>query len=1011
MFSDLVGSTEIAARLDPEEWRDVLARYHRAAAAAAEDLGGYVAQYLGDGVLVYFGWPIAHEDDAERAVRAGLGIIAAVESLNARHVSERLAVRIGVDSGSVVVGRDGGGDPTVFGDTPHIAARCQGFATPGSVAITAAVRELVADTFSLDELGAPPLKGVDRTIQLFRVVGPRTVRARGQRATSLTPSRFVGRVDEMRRLVERWEKARQGRGQLVLVTGEPGIGKSALIGAFQARTAAQDHRWVDCAGERFFENTPFHVVIHLLTRLLRHTAEDSPEDRRRRLGRMLRRDGMDAGEPAALIGELLGLPQPPLSPDDGDAERRRQRLLETLVAWAVRAAARRPLILVLDDLHWADPSTIELTRLLVEAAANAPMLLLATTRGGQALPWPMRSHCMELPLSRLSDGHTRQLVTSVGAPRGVTGDLIDAVVARSDGVPLFAEALTRLMLDGVGRATPSGIPATLHDSLTARLDGMGPAREIIRVASVLGREFSYRLISAVTERPERELREALAALTRADLILERGNPPDATYRFEHALIQDAAYDGLVKSRRRELHRRAAAALAEFFPGIAAAQPQIIARHWSLAGEAEPAVAAWTAAGDTALSRRANREAEEAYHQAEAALALLPPSRERDRRELALCGSMVRVRQQTRGYAAAETVAASGRARVLAERLGDLPEQLRHEVRAWSALFVSGDYAAAAALADRMAKLTAGTPFDERRVAFTHHEAVQARFYTGDLCGVEAHFANLDPLLKSDHPFQSPGEVLISMGVPALGALAAGRPAVAWERMARARVHAEASRDPYGLVLTLLFESYLHRFENAPVKAAAAAARMLSVAEERAFSYAADLARGVLGWARAAAGQPDQGVALIRQGLKGQRDAGAMVGVTDVLTRLAEAQWLGGHVGVALDLVEEALTINPQERIFRPNALVVRGGLRQELGEAALARADYEAALDLALDMGALAWALKAAVAYAMLTSAMGDDRAARARLAPVCDAFIEDVDSPDLFQARGLLARLQASTL
>ena len=1004
MFADLVGSTEIVARLDPEEWRDILGRYHRTLAEVIEGLGGYVAQYLGDGVLAYFGWPAAHEDDAERAVRAGFGLIAALDSRNSGFAGERLAVRVGVDSGSVVVGRDAGGAPTVYGDAPHIAARAQALAEPGTVVITGAVRELVAERFSFADLGAPPLKGVDRPISLFRVVGPRA--ASGPRDIMRKDIPFVGRDDEMRRILDRWQKARLGEGQLVVVTGEPGIGKSRLIAAFRAGIARTDHLWIECAGERFFENTPFHVVVNLFERLLQDPVGDGPADRLRRLADLLRRDGMVGEGAVGLIGELLGLPTQGDSRNDVTAERRRRRLLEALTAWAVHAAARQPLVLVLEDLHWADPSTLELTRLLVEAAISAPIFLVATTRGGQALPWPMRAHCTEISLSRLSNAQTRQMVMSAAAQAPVAPSLIEAVVARADGVPLFAAALTRLMLDSPARGRDGAIPATLQDSLTARLDGMGPAREIVRIAAVLGREFPYRLIRAVSERSDRELREALAALIRADLLVERGAPPQSTYRFEHALIQDAAYEGLLKTRRRELHRRAAIALSDLFPAVLVSQPQVVARHWTLAGEFEPAVAAWTAAGDVALSRRAFREAEEAYHQASRALAGLSPSADRDRRELALCAVMVQVRQQTRGYAAPETIAASDRARALAGAVGDLSERLRQEVRAWSALFVTGDYAGASVLAEGMAELTAGTPLDERRVAFTHHEAVQARFYTGDLGGVEANFASLDPLLRPDDPFRTPGEVLISIGVPALGALAAGRAGVAWERMARARAYAERTRDPYAMVMTLLFEAYLHRFQNAPAKAAAASARMLAVAEESAFSYAADLARGVLGWAHAACGRPEEGVVLIRRGLVGQTAAGAMVGVTDVLTRLAEAQWLGGGAPAALDTIERALTINPQERIFRPNALVVRGGLRQELGEAALAQADYAAGVDMAMDMGALAWALTAALAYARLTSALGDERAAHSCLARVCGAFPDGCDAAELPEANEWLARL-----
>ena len=1004
LFSDLVGSTEIAARLDPEEWRDVLARYHRAAAEAVESLGGYVAQYLGDGLLIYFGWPVAHEDDAERAVQAGVAIIEAVERLNVRFVSERLAVRIGGDSGLVVVGRDGGGDTTVYGDTTHIAARAQALAAPGTVVITEALQQLVADRFLFEDLGSPALKGVDRPIRLFRVLGPRATRGRGRGQRAIP---FVGRDDEMRRLLDRWNRARRGLGQLVVITGEPGIGKSRLIGAFHATIAGQAHRWVEFAGERFFENTPFHVVVNLLGRLLRDPLEDTPADRLRRLGELLQRDGLEGGDTVALIGELIGLPVAPLSGADATAEQKRRRLLDRLTAWAVRLSERQPLVLVLEDLHWVDPSTLELTRLLVEAAIGAPMLLLATTRGGQPLPWPMRAHCTEMTLSRLTDGQTRQLVESVAAKADVAPSVLAAVVARADGVPLFAQALTRLMLDGAGRSAGGAIPATLLDSLTARLDGMGPAREFIRIAAVLGREFPYRLIEAVAMRPERELRESLAALIRADLILERGEPPHATYRFDHALIQDAAYEGLLKTRRRDLHRRTAVALSQHFPTLASAQPQVIARHWSLAGESERAVTAWIAAGDGAVSRRALVEAEEAYRQAGAALADLPASRDRDRRELALCALMLQVQQQTQGYSAPETLATSDRARALAVVVGDPFESLRQEVRAWSALFVGGDYAGASVLARRMAGLTAGTEFDGHRQAFVHHAAVQARFYTGDLRGVEASFTTLDPRARSDDIYRTPGEVVIFLGIPALGALAAGRAGLAWERMAAARAYAEATRDPYALVLTLLYESYLHRFQNAPTPSAAAAGRMLSMAEDSAFAYATHLARGVLGWARAAGGQPDEGVVLIRQSLKGQLAAGALVGVTDVLTRFAEALWLAGDVAAALEAIERALTINPQERIFRPNALLVSGGLRQDLGQAALALTDYQTALDMALDIGALAWALKAAVAYARLTSAQGDAAAAIGRLARVCEAVPEDCDTPELPEARRLLASLR----
>jgi len=590
LFCDLVNSTEIAAHLDPEEWRDIAAQYQRSAGEAVMRLGGHVAKYLGDGLVVYFGYPQAHEDDAERAVRGGLAIVDAIAPLNDRLAGEqsavKLAVRVGIHTGSVVVGQGGGKDADVFGDAPNIASRVQAVAAPDTVVITAPVHQLISGLFVVEDRGAHALKGIELPVQLYRAIQPSVVRrrTRGPAARALTP--FVGRDDEMRLLLSRWERACEGEGQLVIVAGEAGIGKSRLIEEFRARIKPTPHLWIECAGEQFFENTPFHAVSQMLNQGLGWRGDESKEERVVQVERSLELSGMKLGETVPLIAEMLNLPIPEKYPPLIFApDQKRKRLLAALAGWGFGATTTQPLVIALEDLHWVDPSTLELQHTLVEQAATAPLMLLFTARPEFRAPWLMRAHHAQVTLNRLSDRQTREMVAGVAARSALAKDMIDTVVKRTDGVPLFAEELTRLILEGDGRSVAREIPATLHDSLTARLDRLGSAKEVAQLAAVIGREFSYELLQAVLPIPEAELQSALAKLADAELIYARGIPPEATYQFKHALIQDAAYEALLKSRRKELHRRVAQTIAEKFPALAEAQPEVLARHWTEAGGA------------------------------------------------------------------------------------------------------------------------------------------------------------------------------------------------------------------------------------------------------------------------------------------------------------------------------------------------------------------------------------------------------------------------------------------
>jgi class 3 adenylate cyclase len=1008
LFCDMVSSTEIAARLDPEEWHAVASQYQRAASQAVAAFGGYVSKLLGDGVVAYFGYPLAQEDAAERAVRAGLAIVEAIGQLNARLAEEHsvtLRVRVGVHSGVVVVAPGDGDEPEFFGDAPNIASRVQDAAAPDTVVVTAAVHELTPTVFEVEDLGATPLKGAPRPVRLFRVVRPRpgSQRAHGPARGQGTP--FVGRDDELQLLLGRWARVREGQGQFVVLTGEPGIGKSRLVAEFRARIGGEPHVTIQGAGAPFFANTPFHAVTQMIGEILGGRADESAQSRLARLEEALRTAGIKGGEAAQLIAEVLHVPVPPNYPPlMFGAEQRRTRLLAALIGWVVGASRQQPLLVVVDDLHWVDPSTLELVQMMAEQGATAQVMLLGAARPEFRAPWAARAHHTHVTLNRLDSRQTRALVAGVMSRAGLARDVIEVVIERTDGVPLFAEELTRLMLERNGHAA-SEIPTTLVDSLTARLDRLGRAKEVAQLGAVLGREFSYELLRAVWQKSERQLREDLEAVADAELIYARGAPPEATYRFKHALIQSAAYEALLKKRRRELHARVAGAIAGEFPTLAETQPEVVARHWTEAGEAVTAIAAWKGAGHAAFARRAFSEAEAAYRQALALLTTQAEAPERDARELELASALNRVLQLTAGYAAPETVEMAARARGLAEKAGSLMQLIREEAGLWRAVITAGDYAGAAALADHILDLAGGETPNPGRLLFALNAQVQTRFYTGDLAGVEAHFGRLDDLIATPGLRQAPGNNVIPIGVASLTAWTMGRSHVAHERMARALALAQESGDPYDLAMTLHFLGMLHGCERDASEAEAAARRLIALSEENGFTYAGDLGRSALGWVLGQRGAAEEGADLLRAASTAMAASGARVGMTLALTRLAETLALAGSGEEALAAVEEALSVNPQERVFRPDTLRLRAELRGAAGENDLAEADLKGAVELARQMGAPALELRAALALARLLQARGDAPAARALITPLT-ANPADLCAADVEEARALLGEL-----
>jgi len=1004
LFCDLVESTRIATQLDPEEWREAVAGYHRAATEAIRRFDGHVAKYLGDGVMAFFGYPEAHDNDAERAVRSGLAILEAIGKLGEQPERPKLAVRVGIHSGAVVVGAGASEEADVFGDAPNIAARVQEATAPDTVVVTEDTHRLVSGLFVVDTRGAPPLKGIERSVQLYRIIQPSGVRGRLEAAAAagaLTP--FVGREDELRLLMSRWERVLDGEGQVVLIMGEAGIGKSRLVQCFNEQIAAKPHTWMQSAAGAFFQNTPFFPIAEMLKQALRSRGAESEQDRLAQLEAVIERAGLKSAEAVPLIAPLLDLSIPArYPPSPSSPEQQRRRLLAMLVDLALGAARLQPTVIAIEDLHWADPSTLELIQLLVEQGERARLLLLYTARPEFRVQWPLRAHHTQITLNRLSARNVRIMVQEVAARKALSDETVAAVVERTGGVPLFVEELTRAVLEsGNARLTGREIPVTLHDSLMARLDRLGSAKEVIQIGAVIGSEFTYELLHAVHPIAEEDLQLSLRNLADAELLYVRGIAPEATYLFKHALIRDAAYEALLKSRRKELHRQVADSIQMHFTSLMETHPEVLARHWTEAGETEAAMAQWSKAGQVFQARQAFKEALESYQQVVALLKLLPASPERDLREVELTQSVVWMLQVTKGYSAPETIEATERSAALAEKVGNLKQLVSWIISKYVTLYVAGDFPAADALANQAFELglREGSPASLGGAHLV--QMFTCADYRDDLAGVERHFAEWLKFFEDPELRQYPGALVAPFGIAIMNAFLIGRADAARAREAQLTAAVEGG-NPYDQAFAKNYASGLRLWLREYGEAEALAAQALELSEKNHFPLVAANARCNLGDARAQLGRGNEGIALIRQGIAGLLEVGSRLDLTLFTWRLAEAQACSGAVADALETLEQVLHDNS----LQCSARTLRAELLHKLGQDELAEADLRQAMGLARKLGAKALELRAALSFVRLFSNQSRREEARSMLSEIYAGFTEGFDTADLKDAKALLDEL-----
>jgi predicted ATPase/class 3 adenylate cyclase len=648
-----VASTALSRQLDPEDYRAAVRAYQAACAPIIERFGGHIAQYLGDGLLVYFGYPLAHEDDAQRAIRAGLAMLEVMGALATRLEQQhgvRLAIRVGIHTGPVVVGEMGAGgrrEQLALGETPNIAARLESLAAPNTVVISAALQQLVQGYFVCDDLGALALKGVDTPFQVYRVMGESGAQSRMDVASprGLTP--LVGREAEVTLLLDRWAQVKDGLGQVVLLSGEAGIGKSRLVQVLKEHLAGEPYTLLECRCSPYHTNSALYPVLDLWQRVLRFETAEAPADKLRKLEQMLAQYRLRLAETVPLFAALLSLPDDRYPALALTPQQQKQKTLEALLALMVEHTAQEPLLLIVEDLHWVDPSTLEFLSLLVDQGPTARMLTLCTFRPQFIPPWPPRAHIAQLTLTRLPRPQVGPMITAVAGGKALPAEVVQQIITKSDGVPLFVEELTKLVLESgllreheghyalPGPLPSLAIPATLQDALTARLDQLASAKAVAQLGATIGREFTYELLQAVAPMDELELWRGLGQLVQAEVLYQRGALPHATYLFKHALIQDAAYQSLLRSTRQHYHRRIAEVLTAQFPETTAMQPELLARHYTEAGLQAAALPYWHQAGQHAIAHSAYAEARQHLTMGLEVLATVPETPARHQHELDL----------------------------------------------------------------------------------------------------------------------------------------------------------------------------------------------------------------------------------------------------------------------------------------------------------------------------------------------------------------------------------------
>jgi class 3 adenylate cyclase/predicted ATPase len=1035
MFCDLADSTKLSQQLDPEDLREVIRAYQDTAAEVIQQYEGHIAQYLGDGLLMYFGWPVAHEDDAQRAGHAGLGIVEAIKTgLNPRLQQEKgvqLSVRLGIHTGPVVVGEMGGGgrhENLATGETVNIAARLEGLAQPNTLVISAVTERLVRGSFALEHLGPQMLKGVAEPMDVFRVLGPMEVHEDEIGAVGVPF--LVGRDEEAGLLLRRWEQSKAGLGQVVLISGEAGIGKSSLVSVVRTHVAQQGYTRITFRCSPYHTNSALYPVITHLEQRLGFDRADIPDVKFYRLEQVLRTTHLSLEESVPLLAALLSVPLEGRYPVSTlSPQQQRQQTLDTLVGWLMEESERKPVLAVWEDMHWGDPSTLEMLGLVLEQTPTVPMLNVLTFRPEFESPWPTRSHMTPITLNRLERSQVEGLITHLADGKALPTEVVAHIVAKTDGVPLYVEELTRMLLASdllgeeadqyvlTGPLTTVAIPDTLQDSLMARLDQMNTAKEVAQLGSVLGREFAYEMLQVIATQDEETIQASLARLVEAELLYQRGRPPRARYVFKHALIQDAAYASLLRSTRQQVHQQIAQLLETRFPEVVETQPELVAYHFTEAAQNEAAVPYWQRAAQDAIQRSAYVEAVNHLTRGLDLLERLPATPDRVQRALDMRIALGPALVTIKGYSDPDVEPVFRRARTLCQQVGDSTQLFHALWGLWrfyygraemrpsqeigeqllalaerqddSSLLVMAGYAVGTTLSYRGVFASAQDYLERARGHMAHCDLQQQQALTvryGIAPGVYCLFAASRVQWALGYPDQAlhTGQEMLDM--------------------------AQALPHPISSAIARYFMGRVHQIRREVQAAQTHLEAALAMVANNVFAQGVALMQFLRGWVLATQGQHEEGVAQMRQGMAATLHTGASFQQPMNTARLAEAYARMGQAREGLSLVDEALAMVDATGVREYEAELhrIKGVLLLHLAIPDFQQAEISLshALGVARHQHAKSWELRVATSLARLWQSQGKRQEAHDLLAPVYEWFTEGFDTADLQEAKALLEEL-----
>jgi predicted ATPase/class 3 adenylate cyclase len=1031
LFCDLVGSTGLATELDPEELSGVIRRFHDTCAAVIKHFGGYIGRFMGDGLLVYFGYPRAHEDDAERAVRAGLDIVAKVRQLLLPS-GEPLQVRVGIATGLVVVGETIGEgsaqEQAVFGESPNLAAHLQQVAAPNSVLVAASTHRLLGGLFVCADLGRVEVKGKSKPVAAWRVVGECVAESRFEAIRPKRLTRFVGRQEQLGRLLNFWEQAKRGAGQVALLCGEPGIGKSRMSNTFLDSVAKEPHIKIRYHCSPHHINSPFFPIINQLERAARFEREDSADTRLDKLEAVLSQAGDASLADAPLYAALLSIPSDSRYPPLNLTPQRQKELTITALTRQLLGLVRSQQVLFLiEDVHWVDATTLETITRTIPLIRMAPVFLLITFRPEFMPPWLDHSHVTMLRLNRLPREQVGAMVIDMTDGMELPPEVYDQIIRKTDGVPLFVEELTKTVLES-GQLHVAGdryiatrplrsfaIPETLHDSLIARLDRLASIKEIAQIGAVLGREFSYRLLSAVAPTAGAPLEAALAQLGAAELIFARGEPPHSTYVFKHALVQEAAYASMLHSKRLRLHGQIADALKEHFSEIVESHPELMAHHLAEAGLPERAIRYLKKAGERAILRSANVEAISHLKRALELFQSLFDHQAGAHKALELVVLLSQAMIAGRGYAAAETKEILLQAKALIDESTDPVQKFSILYGIWACHYVGGEVVLQRDAASDFVR-EAERHGDIAAICLAHRTLGTTYVTMGEFVAGRRHleraWALYDPQEHARFRYQYGQDI----GATALCYLSwalwhLGYFDQASEVAAQAARHADEVSHPHTQVYTICHaRGMLDIFRRRPEEMRSYAGLVVSLCDEHGFPFWAAGGRILNGWAVTCQGETELGIELLRDGLAAWRKTGARLWLPIFLALEAEAHAKADRSDTALQLIAEAALISEEtgERWAIAEVLRIKAGLLLATGrpteevEALLVNS-----LQIARHQQARSWELRIACDLARLRQQQGRGAEARQLVQAIYNQFTEGFDTADLRDAKALLAELK----